>query len=94
MKNILQSDLDPISLSTMPESETTISILKSDKERLDKLKLHRREPYKEALSRLLDDIEKIKKREGGRLPPESYSSYIKGLIDSAIKAEAIKRKEE
>jgi hypothetical protein len=70
----------------MSESETTISISRSDKMRLDQLKIHRREPYKEVLARLLDDIDKIKKS-GGNLPsepPKSYSSFIKGLIDSTV----------
>ncbi len=70
----------------MSESETTISISKSDKERLDKLKIHRREPYKEVISRLLDDIQVIKSR-GERLPsepPQTYSSFIKAMIDSKV----------
>jgi hypothetical protein len=68
----------------MDDQDTTISITFSDKTRLDKLKIHRREPYKEVIGRLLDDVEKIK-RSGQRLPsepPQSYTSYIKGFIDS------------
>jgi hypothetical protein len=73
-------------VSAPSESETTISISRSDKSRLDKLKIHRREPYREVLGRLLDDIETIKKS-GARLPnepPQTYTSFIKGLIDSTV----------
>jgi hypothetical protein len=74
----------------MSEQETTISISRSDKARLDRFKIHRREPYKEVVSRLLDDLEKLRKTaSGGRLPSESplsYSSFIKGLIESTTSA--------
>ena len=70
------------------ERDTTISISILDNMRLDWLKVHRREPYKEVISRILDDIEKIK-GSGVRLPSEpaqSYSSYIKALIESRNQA--------
>lgn len=66
------------------DKETTISISVSDKKRLDKLKVHRREPYRELINRILNDLEKIK-QSGTNLPSEpvpSYHSYIKGFIDS------------
>ena len=70
-----------------PGQYTTISISLQDKSRLDALKIHHREPYKEVISRLLDDIEEIKRT--GKLPsepPQPYKSYIKTLIDSMNKA--------
>jgi hypothetical protein len=70
------------------EQDTTISIAISDKKRLDGLKMHRREPYKEVIHRILDDIEKIS-QSGVRLPsqpPQTYTSYIKALIDSKTQA--------
>jgi hypothetical protein len=82
---VIESYSDHLAMSEN-EPDTTISISKSDKLRLDKLKIHRREPYRELIARLLDDLEKVKHAEG-RLPsepPRSYSSYIKGLIDSTL----------
>jgi hypothetical protein len=66
------------------EKDTTISISSYDKKRLDSWKIHRREPYKEVINRILDDLEKMK-QSGTRLPsqpPQSYSSYLKAVIDS------------
>ncbi|MDG6921523.1 MAG: hypothetical protein JRN59_08335, partial [Nitrososphaerota archaeon] len=37
---------------------TTIAIAVYDRDRLDRLKLHRREPYGEVVSRLIDEAEK------------------------------------
>lgn len=69
--------------------DTTIAISSVDKKRLDAWKIHRREPYKEVISRILDGLETMR-ASGQRLPnekPVSYPSYIKGLIDSMTKAE-------
>jgi hypothetical protein len=70
----------------MSEPETTIAITISDKLRLDKLKIHRREPYKEVIGRILDDLDSLK-RSGVRLPsepPQSYQSFLKGVIDATV----------
>ncbi len=56
--------------------ETTIAIAVEDKARLDKLKVHRREPYRDVVRRVLDQIEKT----GGLRGPQ----YIRGLIDSVV----------
>lgn len=70
------------------EKDTTISISIYDKKRLDKWKVHRREPYKEVINRILDDLDKMKQA-GTKLPsepPQAYSSYIKALIESMSQA--------
>lgn len=78
--------------STNPTTTTTISILLADKNRLDRLKLHRREPYSEVLNRLLNDIERLKES-GVKIPsssvkaPQSYQSYLKAMIDSMTKSD-------
>jgi len=56
--------------------ETTIMIAVVDKIRLDKLKVHRREPYRDVIKRLLDQIEKTGTAKG--------PMYIRGLIDSVV----------
>jgi hypothetical protein len=54
--------------------QTTIAIAVYDRERLERMKLHRREPYGDVVSRLLDHAEKT----GGLRGPQ----YLRGLIDS------------
>ena len=53
---------------------TTIAIAAYDKTRLDRLKLHRSEPYGDVVSRLIDYAEKT----GSVRGPQ----YLRGLIDS------------
>ena len=40
---------------------TTIQISNKNKDKLDRLKVHEREPYDDVLGRLLDDLERIRK---------------------------------
>ena len=58
----------------MQDNETTIMIAVADKARLDKLKVHKREPYRDVIKRLLDQTDKI--------GPPKGPLYIRGLIDS------------
>jgi hypothetical protein len=55
---------------------TTIAVAVYDRERLERLKLHRREPYGDVISRLIDHAEKT----GGLRGPQ----YLRGLIDSVV----------
>lgn len=48
----------------------------ADKARLDKLKVHRREPYRDVIKRLLDRADKT--------GPAKGPLYIRGLIDSVM----------
>ncbi len=48
----------------------------ADKMRLDRLKVHRREPYRDVIKRLLDQTEKTGTVKG--------PTYIRGLIDSVV----------
>jgi len=57
--------------------ETTIMISVADKARLDRLKVHRREPYRDVIKRLLDQTEKAGVVKG--------PMYIRGLIDSVVR---------
>jgi hypothetical protein len=41
--------------------ETAISIAVEDKVKLDKFKVHRREPYREVIKRILDEMEVARK---------------------------------
>ncbi|HEV2119506.1 MAG TPA: hypothetical protein VGS11_05315 [Candidatus Bathyarchaeia archaeon] len=56
--------------------ETTIMIAVADKIRLDRLKVHRREPYRDVIKRLLDQTDKTVGTKGPQ--------YIRGLIDSVV----------
>lgn len=60
----------------MQDDETTIMIAMADKARLDKLKVHRREPYRDVIKRLLDQADKV--------GPAKGPMYIRGLIDSVV----------
>ena len=53
---------------------TTIAIAVYDRARLDRLKVHRREPYGDVVSRLIDHAEKTGTLRGPQ--------YLRGLIDS------------
>lgn len=57
--------------------ETTIMISVTDKMRLDRMKVHRREPYRDVIKRLLDQTEKAGVVKG--------PMYIRGLIDSVVR---------
>lgn len=60
----------------LQNDETTIMIAVADKARLDKLKVHRREPYRDVINRLLDQADKTGSTKG--------PLYIRGLIDSVV----------
>jgi hypothetical protein len=59
---------------SLKPKQTTIAIAVYDRDRLERLKLHRREPYGDVVSRLIDHAE----RTGG---PRG-SQYLKGFVDS------------
>jgi len=67
--------------------ETTILVSTQDKRRLDQRKLHSREPYREVLKRVLDEVDRYE--EGGRTTRDSetkkQADRIEGMFDKIVK---------
>ena len=66
--------------------DTTILVSAKDKRRLDRRKLHSREPYREVLKRVLDEVDRYE--EGGQKTRGSeaqrQADRIEGMLDGIV----------
>jgi hypothetical protein len=70
--------------------ETTILVSTQDKRRLDRRKVHSREPYREVLKRVLDEVDRY---EGGQAIRGSETQKkvdrIEGMLDKIVKGRLV-----
>ena len=74
------------------EETTTILVSTQDKHRLDRRKLHSREPYREVLKRVLDEVDGYE--EGGQTKPNSEiqkrADRIEDMLNKIVKGRLVK----
>jgi hypothetical protein len=79
-------------LKMQSNDKTTILVARRDKLRLDRRKLHSREPYREVLKRVLDEADS--REEGGSMiqgsEAQKQSDRIEAILDKIVRGRLAK----